>query len=58
LSWLQRNCDSLSKLWRQQRNSFAAALAAGSETVFVAELAACSEPVLAAGFYNKPPRQK
>jgi hypothetical protein len=31
---------------------------ASSETVFAAELAACSEPVFVADFYNKPARQK
>jgi hypothetical protein len=49
---------------------FAAELAADSETVLLPNWlpaanqfslpnwAACSEPVLAADFYNKPPRQK
>jgi len=61
LSWLQQNCDSLSKLSCLLRVSIccqncgassetvvAAELAACSETVLAVELAACSETVLAA----------
>jgi hypothetical protein len=55
LSWLQRNCDSLPKLWRQQRNSFSLPAA---KQFSLPNWAACSEPVLAVDFYNKPPRQK
>jgi hypothetical protein len=59
-----RNCGASSE------TVFAAKLAAGSETVLLPNWlpaanqfslpnwAACSEPVLAADFYNKPPRKK
>jgi hypothetical protein len=61
LSWLQRNCDSLSKMSCLLQVSIccrncgagsetivAAELAACNETVLAAELGACSEPILAA----------